>query len=101
MRVVLSFISNDDDMADSEERYEWASDDAGDKKLNNMTAYLTSHPIYFITDERLFKGGRNGKEGETLESHIQTFLQELATESEHEAATGHDGDLRPHFARSV
>ena len=77
MRVVLSFVSNDDNMANSEERYEWASDDAGDKKLNNMTAYLTSHPIYFITDKRLFKGGRNGKEGETLESHIQTFLQNL------------------------
>ena len=76
-QVVLSFTSDDENIPGSEETYEWVSTDEDDEKLNNMTAYLASHPIYFINDKRLFKGGRKGKGDETLESLMQRFLQDL------------------------
>lgn len=77
LRVVLSFESDNEHISDSSETYEWTSTDADNDKLNNMTAYLASHPIYYITDKRLFKGGRNGKSDEPLENLMQQFLQNL------------------------
>lgn len=73
-KVILTFTSQNENDPSSKEIYEWASDSAEGVKLNNMTAYLASHPIYFITDKRLFKGGN---EDEPLESRIQSFMQKL------------------------
>ena len=73
-KVILTFTSRNENDPSSKEIYEWASDNAEGVKLNNMTAYLASHPIYFITDKRLFKGGN---EDEPLESRIQSFMQKL------------------------
>ena len=73
-KVILTFTSQNENDPSSKEIYEWASDNAEGVKLNNMTAYLASHPIYFITDKRLFKGGN---EDEPLESRIQSFMQKL------------------------
>lgn len=77
VKTELLFTSEYEKAPDSEETYQWASTDGEDEKLNNMTAYLASHPIYFITDKRLFKGGRNGKSDEPLENLMQRFLQDL------------------------
>lgn len=55
----------------------WESDAADDNNLNNLTAYLTSHPIYFITDNRLYKGGTGESVGVTLEDAMKNYLKEL------------------------
>lgn len=77
VKTELYFASDYENIPGSDETYEWASTDEEDEKLNNMTAYLASHPIYFITDKRLFKGGRKGRSDESLESLMQRFLQDL------------------------
>lgn len=54
----------------------WESDKAETEKLNNMTAYLASHPIYHITDNRLYVGGAK----KPIEDSLRDYLQELARE---------------------
>ena len=58
----------------------WESDAAEEGKLNNMTAYLASHPIYLITDNRLYKGGTSVSVGQSLEGCMKTYLQYLERE---------------------
>ena len=53
-KVVLSFLSKNTNSQSTEVSFEWESDKASEIKLNNLTAYLASHPIYFITDNRLY-----------------------------------------------
>lgn len=77
LRIVLSFASDNETVSSSIETYKWSSMGTDNDKLNNMTAYLASHPIFFINDKRLFKGGRNGKSDEPLEIQMQRFLQSL------------------------
>lgn len=55
----------------------WESDVIVDDKLNNLTAYLSSHPIYFITDNRLYKRGTGEFVGSSLESAMKDYLREL------------------------
>lgn len=58
----------------------WESDAEEEGKLNNMTAYLASHPIYLISDNRLYKGGTSESVGQSLESCMKTYLQDLERE---------------------
>ena len=58
----------------------WESDVEEEGKLNNMTAYLASHPIYLITDNRLYKGGTNESVVLSLEGCMKTYLQDLERE---------------------
>ena len=76
-KVDLSFVSNYESESKTKEIYEWSSNSEEDDRLNNMTGYLTSHPIYFIGDNRLLE---NSKDGTSLESRFQTFLQKLQLE---------------------
>ena len=55
----------------------WESDAVVDYQLNNLTAYLTSHPIYFITDNRLYKGGVGESVGRTLEDSMKAYLESI------------------------
>lgn len=60
--------------------FEWESDTEKDCKLNNMTAYIASHPIYHISDNRLYKGGTSVSVGQNIESCMKTYLQDLERE---------------------
>lgn len=73
-RIELSFESSKNNGAP--EVFLWASDNEGNIGLNNMTAYLASHPIYMITDNRLYLGGTNSV-GNSLQSNMRQFLQDL------------------------
>lgn len=77
-KVILSFIYGPCDAMG--ERFVWESDVEGEGELNNMTAYLASHPIYFITDNRLYKGVASETVGQSLEGCMKTYLQELERE---------------------
>lgn len=74
-RVELSFSSGRDSGA--KEFFMWSSDQDGDPKLNNMTAYLASHPIYMIMDNRLYLGGPDASVGEGLQAKMRNYLQNL------------------------
>lgn len=77
-KIVLLFSSGSADTA--KESWKWESDHEIDEKLNNMTAYLASHPIYMITDSRLYKGGTGEPLGESLEGSMKKYLQDLERE---------------------
>lgn len=78
--IVLSFRAKNENEFLREEEIVWESNKAEEKRLNNMTAYLSSHPIYFITDKRLYKGGSELTIGETLENLMKEFLQKVQLE---------------------
>jgi len=74
-KVILQFIAcKETGVCES---LTWESNVVADEKLNNLTAYLTSHPIYFITDNRLYKGGTGESVGSTLEDAMKDYLREL------------------------
>lgn len=74
-KVILEFIAcKETGVCES---LTWESDVIADDKLNNLTAYLTSHPIYFITDNRLHKGGTGESIGTTLGDAMWDYLREL------------------------
>ena len=74
-KVILEFIAcKETGVCES---MTWESNVVADDKLNNLTAYLTSHPIYFITDNRLYKGGTEESVGTTLEAAMRDYLREL------------------------
>ena len=73
-KVTLSFASGLD--GDKAEFSYWESDREGEYRLNNMTAYLASHPIYHITDKRLYFGGTS----ETIECSLRDYLKETERE---------------------
>ena len=77
-KVVLSFSSKSANRMSTEDFFEWESDNAAEIKLNNMMAYLASHPIYFITDNRLYKGGSELTAGQALQGEMKTYLQNLS-----------------------
>lgn len=77
-KVVLSFLSKNTNSQSTEVSFEWESDKASEIKLNNLTAYLASHPIYFITDSRLYKGGSELAAGQALQDKMKTSLQDLS-----------------------
>lgn len=77
-KVILNFASGTDGEMDVS--FKWESDAEEEGKLNNMTAYLASHPIYLITDNRLYKGGTSESIGSSLESSMKTYLQDLERE---------------------
>ena len=61
----------------AKEEFLWASDQEEKSKLNNMTAYLASHPIYMIMDNRLYMGGSDASVGDSLQAKMRGFLQDL------------------------
>lgn len=77
-KVVLSFAFGKGGVMDVP--FKWESDAEEEGKLNNMTAYLASHPIYFITDNRLYKGGTSESVGQSLEGCMRSYLQDLERE---------------------
>jgi len=77
-KIVLMLSSGSADTA--EETWQWESDREKDEKLNNVTAYLASHPIYMITDNRLYKGGTGESVGGALEGSMKKYLQDLERE---------------------
>lgn len=77
-KVVLTFSSKNINCLSTEGSFEWESDNAAEIKLNNMTAYLASHPIYFITDNRLYKGGSELTAGQALQDKMKTYLQDMS-----------------------
>ena len=78
MKVVLRFASGYN--RNNLEQSKWESDQDGDGRLNNMTAYLASHPIYLITDNRLYKGGISESIGKSLEQSMKMYMQDLERE---------------------
>ena len=70
-RVVLTFESRKNNGA--LEVFLWASDSEENIGLNNMTAYLASHPIYMITDNRLYLGGADISVGDDLQTKMRSF----------------------------
>lgn len=76
--VKLLFTSKNVKNQSIEESYEWKSDNEIEAKLNNMTAYLASHPIYLITDNRLYLGGSGLSVGPKLQNSMKDFLRSLA-----------------------
>ena len=74
-RVELTFVSGRNISA--KEEFLWASDQEEKSKLNNMTAYLASHPIYMIMDNRLYMGGSDASVGDSLQAKMRGFLQDL------------------------
>lgn len=74
-RIELSFESCKNNGVP--EVFLWASDNDGNIGLNNMTAYLASHPIYTITDNRLYLGGTDISVGDSLQTNMRSFLQDL------------------------
>lgn len=77
-KVVLTFSSNY--KGGKEETFQWERGKDNEDRLNNLTAYLSSHPIYMITDSRLYDGVKNDSVGRTLEENLRTFLQDLERE---------------------
>lgn len=77
-KVVLTFSSKNINSLSTEGSFKWESDNAAEIKLNNMTAYLASHPIYFITDNRLYKGGSELTAGQALQDKMKTYLQDMS-----------------------
>lgn len=77
-KVELTFTSSRDDAA--EEVLRWGSNQKNDERLSNMTAYLASHPIYLITDNRLYTGGSGTSIGLTLEESMRNYLRETERE---------------------
>lgn len=77
-KVVLSFSSKNTNSLSTDDYFEWESDNPADINLNNLTAYLASHPIYFITDNRLYKGGSELTTGQELQNQMKTYLQDMA-----------------------
>lgn len=76
--VILLFTSKNVKNQSKEESYEWESDKEGEAKLNNMTAYLASHPIYLITDNRLYQGASGLSVDHMLQNSMKDFLSYLA-----------------------
>ena len=74
-RVELTFESRKNN--DAFEAFLWASDSEDNIGLNNMTAYLASHPIYMITDNRLYLGGADISVGDGLQTKMRSFLQDI------------------------
>lgn len=77
-KIVLTFTSGKE--AGEEEIFQWESDRENCDRLNNLTAYLSSHPIYLITDSRLFSGVDSGSVGAALEGNMRKYLQDLERE---------------------
>lgn len=77
-KVVLNFTFGTCGITDVP--FMWKSDTEEEVKLNNMTAYLASHPIYLITDNRLYKGVASKSVGQNLEGNMRTYLQDLERE---------------------
>lgn len=77
-KVLLTFESNNGKGV--EEEFHWDSDSDEEINLNNLTAYLASHPIYLITDNRLYVGGNGSSVGEGLQESMKNYLQKLERE---------------------
>lgn len=77
-KVILLFTCKSAKNQSVEELYEWESDKEVEARLNNMTAYLASHPIYLITDNRLYLGGSGASVGPQLQNNMKEFLLGLA-----------------------
>lgn len=77
-KVVLNFTCDTHGVTDVP--YMWESDAEAEGKLNNMTAYLASHPIYLITDNRLYIGAASESVGQSLEVSMMSYLQDLERE---------------------
>lgn len=104
-KVVLSFASKNIDSQPSEDIFEWESDKATEIKLNNLTAYLASHPIYFITDNRLYEGGSEVAAGQALQDKMKTYLQDLASKLNSDLQQGmldeHEGITEDYYNERV
>lgn len=77
-KVVLNFTCDTCGVTDVPSM--WESDAEAEGKLNNMTAYLASHPIYLITDNRLYIGAASESVGPSLEVSMRSYLQDLERE---------------------
>ena len=77
-KIVLNFASGR--AGDARVLFHWESDGEKEERLNDMTAYLASHPIYMITDNRLYKGGSGESIGQSLEGSMRHYLQDLERE---------------------
>lgn len=77
-KIVLNFTCDTCGVTDVP--YMWESDVEAEGKLNNMTAYLASHPIYLITDNRLYIGAASESVGQSLEVSMRSYLQDLERE---------------------
>lgn len=77
-KVVLTFSSNY--KGGKEETFQWEKGKESEDRLNNLTAYLSSHPIYMIPDSRLYDEVKSDSAGHSLEEKVREYLQDLERE---------------------
>lgn len=76
-RVILTFASGNSYNQAVRDIFEWDSDREDIGRLNNLTAYLASHPIYMITDNRLYINGTGEPVGQGIENGMKNYLRDL------------------------
>lgn len=76
-RVKLTFTLDRNDSQSGIEEFQWDSETESIGGLNNLTAYLASHPIYLITDNRLYKGGVGAPIGQVIELGMKNYLENV------------------------
>lgn len=77
LRVLLRFVLYNSQTQIGVEVFEWDSETESTDALNNLTAYLASHPVYLITDNRLYKGGAGEPIGRIIESGMKKYLENI------------------------